>query len=145
MRQEKYGLKRYNISLKEVDYMSNTYNVVKKGLEVAAQRQQSISSNITNINTENYKANKIAFEEVLAKKTSKINMAKTDKKHFGIDNIANMEIKEEKRKNTYVNDNGNNVDLDLEMTELAANELQYSALVRQLNSKLSSLNYVINR
>ena len=43
------------------------------------------------------------------------------------------------------NDNGNNVDIDLEMTELAANEIYYSALTQIINAKLSSLNYVINR
>lgn len=124
--------------------MSEIYSIIKKGLEVSVKRQESISSNIANINTENYKANKISFEEIL-KRTSNKNMFKTDERHFGQRNIENMQIKEEKRKNTYVNDNGNNVDLDLEMTELSANELKYSALVRQLNSKLSNINYVINR
>lgn len=124
--------------------MSEIYSIIKKGLEVSAKRQESISSNIANINTENYKANKISFEEIL-KKTSNKNMFQTDERHLGQRNIENMQIKEEKRKNTYVNDNGNNVDLDLEMTELSANELKYSALVRQLNSKLSNINYVINR
>jgi flagellar basal-body rod protein FlgB len=37
------------------------------------------------------------------------------------------------------------VDLDMEMVELAANEIYYSVLVQQLNSRLSKMNYVINR
>lgn len=119
-----------------------SYDLVKKGLEVSALRQKSISSNIANVNTDNYKANKVPFEEVLKNNLNNISMVKTHDRHF---DLGGLRIVEEKRENTYVNDNGNNVDLDLEMTELASNELYYNALVRQINSKLSSLNYVINR
>lgn len=119
-----------------------SYNLVKKALEVSTQRQKSISSNIANIHTENYKANKVPFERVLRNNLNYIGVTKTHERHFDINNLGPIE---EKRENTFVNDNGNNVDLDLEMTELASNELYYNALVRQMNSKLSSLNYVINR
>lgn len=122
-----------------------TYDLLKKGIEVSALRGKSISSNIANVNTDNYKANVVPFEKVLENNMNNLRMSKTHKGHFGIDNIKDLDVREVKRENTYVNDNGNNVDLDLEMTELASNELYYNALVRQINSKLSSLNYVINR
>lgn len=120
-----------------------SYNLIKKGLDMSSLRQKTISNNITNINTPGYKAGRVEFEELL--KTSKdIRMAKTDDKHFGIRDIDDINLKVEKKTTTMVNDNGNNVDIDLEMTELSANEIYYNVLIRQVNSKLSSLNYVIN-
>jgi flagellar basal-body rod protein FlgB len=107
-----------------------SYDLIKKGLDMSALRQGVISSNIANINTPDYKVNKVEFEDILAK-------------------VRNEKVVPEpvvkRRTGTRFNENGNNVDLDLEMTELAANEIYYTVLVYQLNSKLSDLNYVINK
>ena len=107
-----------------------SYDLIKKGLDVASLRQKIVSSNIANINTPDYKVNKVEFEEYLAK-------AKNNGK------LPEPTVK--KRTGTSINENGNNVDIDLEMTELAANEIYYSVLINQLNAKLSNMNYVINR
>lgn len=107
-----------------------SYDLIKKGLDMSALRDRVISSNIANINTPDYKVNKVEFEDILAK-------AKNEKI------VPEPVVK--KRTGTRLNENRNNVDLDLEMTELAANEIYYTVLVYQLNSKLSDLNYVINR
>ncbi|WP_207706930.1 flagellar basal body rod protein FlgB [Alkalibaculum sporogenes] len=128
--------------------MSNvSYDLIKKGLDVASIRQKSISSNIANINTPNYKVNKVEFEKILADAVGngKVTMKKTNDMHYGVERIEDIEPIVEKRKTTYVNDNGNNVDIDLEMTELAANEIYYSTLVQQLNARLGNLSYVINK
>lgn len=119
-----------------------TYNLVKKGLDMSSLRQKTISNNISNINTPEFKSGRVEFEELLKAESMRVN--KTDDMHFGIRNIEDIDLKVKDRKTTMVNDNGNNVDIDLEMTELSANELYYNTLIRQINSKLSSLNYVIN-
>lgn len=128
-----------------VNVRDSSYDLIKKGLDVSSLRQRGISSNLANINTPNYKANKVEFEGLLAKAREGISMAKTHEKHFGIPRLDDVEAIEKKRETTTLNDNGNNVDIDLEMSELAANEIYYSVLTRQMNSKLSNLNYVINR
>lgn len=126
--------------------MSNfSYDLIKKGLDVSSLRQRTISSNISNINTTDYKVNKVEFEEFLTKASNDISMNKTHDKHFGISKLEEINAEVIKRENTSVNDNGNNVDIDLEMTELAANEIYYNVLVQQLNSRLMNLNYVINK
>lgn len=122
-----------------------SYDLIKKGLDVGALRQKSISSNISNINTPNYKVNKVEFEEYLSNAVDGIRMKKTHSQHFGVDNIRDIEPVLTKRETTMLNDNGNNVDIDLEMTELAANEIYYNVLIQQLNSRLGNLNYVINK
>lgn len=122
-----------------------TYDLVKKTLDVSSLRQSTISSNIANLNTPDYKVNKVEFEKYLSEAKEGINLKKTNSKHFGIENIRDINPVVEKRTNTSMNENGNNVDIDMEMTELAANEIYYSTLIQQLNSRLSNFNYVINR
>lgn len=107
-----------------------SYNLIKKGLDMSSLRQRVSSNNIANINTPNFKVNKVDFEELLSKIKSKNNIP---------DPIV------QRRTGTSINENGNNVDIDLEMTELAANEIYYSVLIHQLNAKLSNMNYVINK
>ena len=122
-----------------------SYDLIKKGLDVSSLRQKTTSSNIANLNTPNYKVNKVEFEELLTQATNKVNMKKTDQMHFGVSSADDIQPVVEKRTSTSLNDNGNNVDVDLEMTELAANEIYYNVLIHQVNGKLGNLNYVINK
>ena len=89
--------------------------------------------------------NKVEFERFLSEAKEGINLKKTNSMHFGTEGIRDIEPVVEKRMTTSIKDNGNNVDIDIEMTELAANEIYYSVLIQQLNSRLSNMNYVINR
>lgn len=124
-----------------------SYNLMKKALDASSLRQEAISSNIANANTPNYKVNRVKFEEVFSKviNKNKVYLEKNHENHIGIDEINDIEPVVEKNDTTFVNDNGNNVDIDYEMTNLAANEIYYNALVQQINRKLGNLNYVINR
>lgn len=121
-----------------------SYDLIKKAMDVSSLRQKSISSNISNINTPDYKANRVKFEEYL-QNTKKVHIKKTDKRHFGIESIKDINPEMEKRDNISLRDDGNSVDIDIEMADLAANEIYYNVLTRQISSKLSNLNYVINK
>lgn len=120
-----------------------SYNLIKTGINVSSLRQKMGSSNIANANTPDYKVNRVEFEELLSKQINEIGMNTTHNGHLG--KLTDIKPRVVKRETTYLNDNGNNVDIDIEMTELAANELYYSTLVKQINQKLSGLNLVINR
>lgn len=124
---------------------NSNYALVKKALDVSSLRQRTISSNIANINTPGFKVNKVEFEEYLKKETDRVSMKKTDNQHYGVGEDGDIQATIEKRKGTYLNENGNNVDVDIEMAELAANEIYYSTLIQILNSKYSKLNATINR
>ena len=120
-----------------------SYELVKKGLDMSSLRQRTTSSNIANINTPNYKVNKVEFEEYLKQAGDNIALKTTNQRHIGPKKDAVAVVR--KRENTTFNENGNNVDIDVEMTELAANEIYYSVLISQLNARLGNLNYVINK
>lgn len=138
-----YYIKRGGVLL--INSGDKTYSILKNGLDASSMRQRTISSNISNINTPGYKVNKVEFEEHLKKAQDGIRINKTHERHFGIGEDEDIEATVEKRESTYYNENGNNVDIDYEMTELAANEIYYSTLIQLLNSKYSKINAAINK
>lgn len=102
-----------------------TYNLMKSGLNAAQLRSKTIANNIANINTPNYKRKYVKFEETLnnVNKTGKIEV-KTDTSGA-------------------VRNDGNNVDLENEKVNQAANTLMYNGLISLTNSKLSMAKGVI--
>src|SRR5690625_3124708 len=119
------------------------YDVLKNALNASSLRQEAISSNISNANTPGYKVNRVEFESLLKQATNGSGMKNTRDKHFGVQGINQVQAEVTKKTNTSVKDNGNNVDIDYEMTELAANSLYYQSLISQLNSKYSMFRTVI--
>jgi len=117
-----------------------TYNLLKTALDVSALRQETISSNISNVNTPDYKANRVEFEGYLKNDASKNRLNITNGNH--IDSISKTPIIT-RQKSNFVQDNGNNVDIDYEMAELSANNIYYDALVSQLNAKYAMTRLVM--
>ena len=119
-----------------------TYSFIKQGLDASSLRSKVIANNISNINTAGYKKFKVAFEENL-KSDGKLDVNKTRNKHMDINNSQST-ISVVKDESSSMREDGNNVDLDLEKVNQAANTLMYNALITQANNKLSQSNYVIS-
>lgn len=117
-----------------------TYDLLKTALNVSALRQETISSNISNVNTPGYKTNRVVFEEYLQNSTNHTALKRTHVNHF--DRDMPMSIVQ-KTDNLSVQDNGNNVDIDYEMAALSANDVYYDSVVSQLNAKYSMLRTII--
>lgn len=123
-----------------------SYQIIKNGLDASALRQKIISSNISNVNTPGYKSSRVDFENVLQKAmTGRGSLVKTHVKHIGLDEVSEVTAKVVTTEGHTMDENGNNVDIDREMVNLAANEIYYNALIEQVNRKLSGMSYVINR
>lgn len=124
-----------------------SYQIIKNGLDASAARQKTISSNIANVNTPGYKANKVQFEQELRKALDKsgASMVRTHDNHLGGTMAFSVKPEIVSTEGYSMDESGNNVDIDREMVDLAANEIYYSALIEQMNRKLSSMSYVINR
>lgn len=124
-----------------------SYQLIKNGLDASAMRQKAISSNIANVNTPGYKAEKVEFESELRKAIGKsgLGMVSTAQNHLGRSAAAAFSPEVVTAEGTSMNENGNDVDIDNEMVNLAANEIYYSALIEQMNIKLGSMSYVINK
>ena len=122
---------------------SDTYNLLKEGVDASSVRAQAISNNIANINTENYKRFNVVFEDnINGTNKSSLALKKTDQRHIDT-NSSSGDITVEKDNSTSMRTDGNNVDLDVEKVNQAANTMKYYSLVQLANGKLSTTKYVI--
>lgn len=121
----------------------NTINLLERGLHYATTKSKTISHNIANVDTPNYKAKSVDFKEVLhSAQSSSIQAYRTHEKHIpfktqsfasGVFSYTNFQSRS----------NGNGVDMDKEQADLAANQIYYHALVDRINGKFNTLQNVI--
>ena len=119
---------------------------LEHGLQASALKQKTYSANISNVDTPNYKAQRVSFQALLDNeiRESAGVAHRTDPRHISFSNQSSSGIQVETLHTTQRQPNGNNVDIDLEMAELAKNQLWYNAMTERISGKFSSLRSVIN-
>jgi flagellar basal-body rod protein FlgB len=125
-----------------MNFFSGTIHSLEQAVNRTALQQKMISHNIANTDTPGYKAKGISFKEALDSEQTKFEAIRTDARHlsFGRGQEAYNVI--QKTGSAY-QANGNNVDIDKEMSELAENQIYYNAAIERLGSKFNSLKTVI--
>jgi flagellar basal-body rod protein FlgB len=127
-----------------VQLFSGTFTALQQALNYSSLRQKVLSQNIANVDTPNYKAKDVSFQSVLQNELGQDFVTnRTDNRHIDFSDPAPGQAQVFTRPNAQYNNNGNSVDIDQEMSELAANQIYYNAMVTQLNSKFSALQNVI--
>jgi flagellar basal-body rod protein FlgB len=130
---------------------SSTINILERTLDASSLRHKVISNNIANVDTPGFKRSNVLFEEKLKLALEGTGQGKiagyiTNTKHIPIgytmETLVNPEVK--LQNDTSLRNDGNNVDIDVEMAHLAENTLWYQALTQQISGKFSSLKSVIN-
>lgn len=125
-----------------LDNFNADINLMKKGLTGLWKRNELIANNISNADSSGYRAKDINFEDVLtreieiSKRSEEYNLA-TDETY------RDVEFRIDEKKGLEVKANGNNVDLDIEMVNLAENQMRYNLVSEVLKQQLSLLNQVI--
>lgn len=127
---------------KIMSLFGGTISSLQTGLDYATVKNQTISNNIANVDTTNYKAKDVTFKHTLDNQLQ-FQAKRTNEKHINFSGYTNQPFQVTMNKNTQFNHNGNNVDIDKEMTELANNQIYYQALVDRMNGKFNSLQRVI--
>ncbi|MBM7705983.1 flagellar basal-body rod protein FlgB [Chryseomicrobium aureum] len=119
---------------------------LENGIHTAALKQKTHASNIANVDTPNYKAQKVSFKTNLDQhlQSNQLTAIRTNSQHLSFSNELANGLKVEINQSTQRQPNGNNVDIDVEMAEIAKNQLWYNALTERINGKFSSLRSVIN-
>lgn len=128
-------------------FVDKTITILKKSMDTASLRQNVIAHNIANVNTPGYKRSFVSFEEKLQEalgEKKKIKLAAYLPGHFGNKQVKDVQPEVKKDKATSLREDGNNVDMDTEMAQLAMNSINYQMAVNRLNGKLGTLRYVIN-
>ncbi|MCY9203186.1 flagellar basal body rod protein FlgB [Bacillus atrophaeus] len=125
-----------------MDLFSGTIQNLENALGRANIKQKVITNNIANIDTPNYKAKKVSFQNLLNQESSRLESVKTDYRHVDFSD-AGSKGSIVANSNTAYQQNGNNVDVDKEMTDLAENQINYQALVERMSGKFNSLKTVL--
>lgn len=125
-----------------------TTGKLESALSTAALKNKLHAANIANVDTPNYKSKQVDFKSALTQAIQNQTMTsfKTNEKHLPFRNEVGgtNRIQITANHHTTVKHNGNNVDMDFEMAELAKNQLWYNALTERVNGKFTSLRTVIN-
>ncbi|MCX6128596.1 MAG: flagellar basal body rod protein FlgB [Proteobacteria bacterium] len=118
-------------------------------LDLRLDRQHVLNSNIANSETPGYRAIGLDFEEQLQALSSDDDgfaMKAVDPRHFRSDQVdADGTIQPEVyvRPTESVGQDGNTVDVDQEMAQMAQNQILYRATVELINKKLATIKYAI--
>ncbi|MFD2616896.1 flagellar basal body rod protein FlgB [Terrilactibacillus laevilacticus] len=123
-----------------MDIFSNT--LIPK-LENAMNRSIAIQNvtaqNVSNVDTPNYRAKQVVFQDELDRA---IQAKKTESRHLSFSGdhadyrIVNSTV-------GAIQSNGNNVDIDAQMTTLAQNQIYYQALETAINHKFNQIKTVL--
>lgn len=125
----------------------NNINILQSALDASSLRQQTISNNIANAETPEYKSKQVVFEDLLKQHLTNQSTfvgKRTDARHLVIGKSENLpSAKMVEDSNTVMQNNGNNVDVDGEMTRMGENSLWYYTLTQQLTSEFQQLSIAI--
>lgn len=128
-----------------MELFGGTIRTLENSLDYATTKNRTISNNIANIDTPNYKAKDVVFKNVLNEAiSSSFTGKRTHPKHISFGTgTTNHSFQTITKSDTIYNHNGNNVDVDKEMAELAKNQIYYQSLVDRLNGKFRTIQTVI--
>lgn len=126
-----------------------------KALGGYSARMQALSNNLANSDTPGYKRVEVAFEDQLQRRLGHnkpvpddFPMAQTHERHMPIteepwqvDQLFRPVLSVDDT--TVMKQDGNNVDLDWEMTRMAQTEISYNGVAQILGNKIAGLKYVI--
>ena len=128
---------------------TKSFTLLEGGLDALSLRNKVIADNIANVDTPNFKRSDVNFEKVLQaalgnNDVGNIQLRRTSSAHFPATASYNGNFITKDNSTTLRND-GNNVDIDLEMTKLARNNIHYNALSAAYTSHLNMLRQVIQK
>ena len=110
-----------------------------KALVARDQRSSQLANNLANLNTPNYKAKDVDFNEILtanmAGNTQKPTVTSPNHIDTGTDFSSHLKY----RVSNHASMDGNTVDKDRETAEFSRNALNYQASLNFLNSKIKSM------
>jgi flagellar basal-body rod protein FlgB len=115
--------------------------LLEKAVSGTVSRQKAISNNISNANTPAYKRVDVDFKTTLSSLVNK-SQDLGSKQFKQISDES--EYKTYREENTSLRQDGNNVDIDKEMTLLAKNSMEYEYYISLLTTKFRMIKTAIN-
>jgi len=126
---------------------SSITNLLFNQLSFRSRRQSIISSNIANINTPNYKTKDLIFKSELKKiqEYSNLKLVTTNDKHIASTFHANLasNTKIVDIKGLQEQNDGNNVNLDMQISEMSKNKVIFDAIQSSIKKDALLFRFVI--
>lgn len=116
-----------------IKVFDRTYLALERALDLRAENQAIISSNVANADTPGYQAQELDFERALSK-------AIDTKRESAIGRVRG-EI--HNQLNNVVREDGNTVDREMEMMAMSKNQLLFDAAAELVKKKLAMIKYSI--
>lgn len=112
---------------------------LEKSLDASWLRNEIISGNIANADTPGYKRKEVQFEQFL---NSEMKNSQIENGQTRLSGGDGMKVTEDLSSYSYRLD-GNNVDMEREMAQMAMNTLRYNTLIQRMNGQFAKLRNVI--
>jgi flagellar basal-body rod protein FlgB len=119
---------------------SGTDSYLRAAMSGLAARQRAIANNVANVDTPNFKATEVRFEDALKSALSRNKPGAAVNQSALNSAAARMTVVD----TTSTRADGNNVDVDREMEMLGEANLNYSALTQVMSTRLGILRNVIS-
>lgn len=130
---------------------TGTIDMLAAGLGAASLREKVIANNIANVDVPHFKRSDVIFESELrraldsarAAHSAPVQLRTSDERHFTVRLHRDWRDVQPRLSADYANsmrNDGNNVDIEQEITELNKNQLQYSLLTERLGGQFRQLN-----
>lgn len=144
-----------------IDRLMNQVNILEKGLDAVTLNNEVLAGNIANADTTGYKSKSVNFESVfqealdagsLSSSKSATRQAYKEFLQSGSDkslsgtasSFSPLNVGVTENSATAIRMDGNNVDIDEQMAELAKNSVLYEALTYSVSKELGRIKMVIN-
>ncbi|NQT34103.1 flagellar basal body rod protein FlgB [bacterium] len=114
--------------LKEMLFDATRLPLLKLGLDTYSLRHRAIADNVANAETPGYQRKQVVFEEKLQKALEHRDLQRTHSRHMSIPRLDMSKLAPELKLDKTASDvnDVSNVDIDLEMADLAKTHLQFS-------------------
>ncbi|MNL24054.1 Flagellar basal body rod protein FlgB [compost metagenome] len=123
-----------------------TTNALASSLALRQLRNNVTSSNIANAETPGYHAKKMDFENALARALDMDganSLSTSNKEHFAVGGVSVAKTRPDIYEDPegQMNNDGNTVDLEKEMSALSENAIMYKSALQLINKKMAALKY----
>jgi flagellar basal-body rod protein FlgB len=129
---------------------SLTFQLLQNALMAANMRQQVYASNIANAQTPGYKRQDVQFESMLENAMSapvaypgERTIPIPSQNETSMQTVGQVQPVVVTDNQTAVGNDGNNVDVDSEMANLAENQIRYNTLVQDVQERLARMKTAI--